>query len=157
MVVSAAMRSESALALLSPGGYAPEYRDHPTLVGNPAVFLERSAVNARNAGRQSLPCDGAEGIWRGRLSPGATWDLGAAGDPDRGLMASVRLGRGEVRPERTYGDWAAILVLDGSVRLGDRAVERGQFLLIRPGGRLSELVGGEAGAELLELRRTARA
>jgi hypothetical protein len=146
-----------AQAHLSPGGYAPEYRDHPTLQTVPANFLERSALNRRNAGRQLLPCDDAAGLFRGRLAPGDDWDLGAPDDPDRGLLRASRLAPREMRQARTYGDWAAIIVLDGELRVGGKSLGRDAFLLVRPGGQVGELTAGGQGAELLELFRTARA
>jgi hypothetical protein len=146
-----------AKAHLSPGGYALEYRDHPTLQTIPATFLERSALNRRNAGRQMLPCDGVEGLSRGRLAPAAQWDLGAPDDPDRGLLQASRLAPGETRPPRPYGDWAAIIVLDGELHADGKSAGRDAFLLARPGGEVGELTAGGEGAELLELFRTARA
>lgn len=145
-----------ARAHLSPGGYAPEYRDHPTLQGGNRVFLERSPINRRNDGRQVMPSGGVEGIRKGRLAPGATWDLGAPGDPERGLAEDARLQPGESLPARGFADWHAVIVLAGSARLGARDLGPDDCLVVAPGGRLEPLVAGAAGARLLRLSRTAR-
>lgn len=141
---------------LAPGGYAPEYRDHPTLVGS-HVFHERSALNRRNEGRQSLSCDGVEGIWKSRLEPGAVWNLGDAADPDRGVMRDTRLGAGDRSSEHRYGDWHAIVVLDGTLEVAGRTLARDDGLVFEPGALAGELGGGPDGAHLLEISRTARA
>lgn len=141
---------------LSPGGYGEEYRDHPTLQGTGAVFLPRSAINSRNAGRQTQPCDNVPGIWRDRLTGGQTWDLGDPGDPDRGVMKSARLAPGQAMAGRTYADWSALLVLDGSATIAGKRLERDAFLLIRPGSVLPDLMAESEGAMVLELYRTAR-
>lgn len=140
---------------LSPGGYAPEYRDHPTLAGGNRVFQERSTLNRRNDGRQVMPCDGIDGIWTSRLAPGAVWDLGEAGDPERGVMCDVRLEAGEALPARTFADWHGLIVLGGSLRLGELNLGRDDCLLVAPGGTLDVLTGGPEGAHLLRLARTA--
>src|SRR4051794_7012909 len=89
---------------LQGGGYALEYRDHPTLQGTatPFNFTERSGVNKRNDGRQTLPLDGVEGFTKGSLTPGSQWDLGASGDPERGAMKVLGLSPGERLPPHVY-------------------------------------------------------
>jgi hypothetical protein len=89
-----------AQAHLAPGGYSPEYRDHPTLQNSNHVFRERSLLNRRNDGRQSLPCDGVEGIWKLRLEPGLVIDMGEAGDPERSVLRDTRLRRAPPRSRR---------------------------------------------------------
>ena len=147
-----------AQAHLAPGGYSPEYRDHPTLQGGNSVFFERSELNQRNAGRQILPIDTAEveGVWKTRLEPGFSWDLGDPSDPDRGLMKYTQLAAGQSIPAQSYADHHAIIVLDGSVEIGDRTLSRDDFLSIKPDVAVGELKAGPAGAQLLELTRTAR-
>lgn len=145
-----------AKAHLAPGGYAPEYRDHPTLRGTNAVFAERSTLNKRNDGRQVLPCDGIKGITKTRLSPGAQWDLGEPDDPDRGVMKDTRLAPQQRLPAHRYDDWHAILVFDGTVRIAGRTLGKDDYLVIRPGARVEGLWAGPQGAQLLELARTAR-
>jgi hypothetical protein len=140
------------------GGYAPEYHDHPTLQGGSGSFNfnERSPVNKRNEGRQTLPLDGVEGFTKGRLTPGAQWDLGASEDPDRGMMKVTRLSSGERLPAHSYEDWHAILVFDGALRIAGRTVGKDAYLLMRPDSRVDEIQAGEGGALLLDVSRTAR-
>ena len=145
-----------AQAHLSPGGYSPEYRDHPTLQGVEAVFMERSALNRRNAGRQIQPCDGVKGISKTRLSPGAHWDLGESGDPDRGVLQNTHLAPGERLAAHTYDDWHMLLVLAGSLKVTDRTLGPDDLLKVGPNGRVGEIEAGAEGVDLLELSRTAR-
>jgi hypothetical protein len=145
-----------AQAHLSPGGYAPEYRDHPTLQGTRAVFSERSSLNKRNEGRQTLPCDGVKGITKTCLSAGAQWDLGERGDPERGILEDSRLAPKERLPAHRYDDWHAILVLAGSLHIAGRTLSKDDYLVIRPNGRIDEIEAGADGAQLLELSRTSR-
>lgn len=146
-----------AQAHLSPGGYAPEYHDHPTLRHSPGrLFLERSELNTRNAGNQILTCDGTEGIWKSRLAPGGLWNLGNDDDPDRGVMKDTRLAAGERIAPHGYGDWHALLVMDGALTIGGETLVRDDYLLIHPKSVAGEIQAGADGAQLLELARTAR-
>jgi hypothetical protein len=142
---------------LSPGGYGPEYQDHPTLQGGSHVFKAREGINLRNQGRSSLPLEGAEGLWKSRLEPGARWDLGAPDDPDRSVVQDTRLAAGETIGARTRGDWYAALVLDGSATAAGRTLVRDDALIVERGAAAPELTAGEGGVQLLEHFRTARA
>lgn len=144
-----------AQAHLAPGGYAPEYRDHPTLQGGGRVFRERSAINRRNDGRQVMPIEGVEGFFKDRLALGARWDLGEADDPDRGIVADLRLAAGEVLPARPAADWLALIVLAGSVEFAGRTLRRDDCLLVEPGTELRDIAAGPEGAGLLFASRTA--
>jgi hypothetical protein len=143
---------------LSPGGYAPEYRDHPTLQGAsvPFKFSERLGVNKRNEGHQTLSIDGVKGFIKGNLSPGAQWDLGEKGDPDRGVMKVSKLASGEGLKPHSYEDWHSILVFDGTLQIAGRTLRKDEYLLIRPNSRVDEIKVGAEGALLLEISRTAR-
>jgi hypothetical protein len=141
---------------LHQGGYAPEYQDHPTLQGTTARFKERSALNRRNAGHQILPLDGVAGVSKGHLSAGAQWNLGDAADPDRGVMRDTRLAAGARLAPHTYGDWHALFLLNGSLRLNERELTRNDVLIVEPGGDVAAIEAGRNGAQLLELARTAR-
>ena len=145
-----------AKAHLSRGGYALEYRDHPTLQHTQAVFAERSPVNKRNEGRQTLPCDGVPGITKTKLFADAEWELGASSDPDRAVLKDTRLSpRQRLKPHR-YEDWHAVVVLAGSLQIAGRTLVRDDYLLIRPNSRVDAIDAGAEGAQLLELSRTAR-
>lgn len=137
------------------GGYAPEYWDHPTLDGTTRQFAERSAINQRNAGRQTLPLGGVEGLIKGHLTGGAQWDLGETGDPERAVMRSTFLGADErVAPHR-YNDWHSIFVLSGDLTLDGRPLPTNDVLVIAPNSPVGELVAGSGGAKLLEVSRIA--
>lgn len=146
-----------AQAHLAAGGYSPEYKDHPTLVGSFKQFFERSKINSRNNGRQTLPCDGVEGIWRLRLDPGVVVDMGEAGDSDRSVMRDVRLKAGmSIAPESTP-DWRMTIVMDGSIEYAGRTLGKDEFLRIAPGAATAAITAGPDGAQLLELALTAAA
>jgi quercetin dioxygenase-like cupin family protein len=145
-----------AQAHLSPGGYSPEYRDHPTLQGTSAVFKQCSPINERNRGRQTLPCDGVEGITKTMMKSGGQWNLGAASDPDRGVMRDTRLEPGQRVAAHQYGDWHALIVLSGSLNLSGRTLAVDNLLLIQPRRTVADLIAGPEGTRLLELARTSR-
>jgi hypothetical protein len=142
---------------LSPGGYSPEYRDHPTLQGGTHVFKPRTSANLRNEGHSSLSLEGAEGIWKTKLTPGWRWDLGDPDDPDRGIVRDARLAAGERIGARTREDWYAALVLDGSVRVAGKTLMRDDVLIVERSAAVPEMAAGDDGAQLLESFRTARA
>lgn len=142
---------------LSPGGYSPEYRDHPTMIGHDAhVFKPREGLNLRNEGHTMLRVDGNSGMWKGRLEPGWSFDLGEPGDPERGIVADGRLAAGEVRPgRRAVGDACGFLVLGGSLEVMGRTLVRDDVLIVRRESDYPKLKGGSEGAEMIEFARTA--
>lgn len=142
-------------AATSRGGYSPEYRDHPTLQGGNHVFSARSAVNKRNDGHQILPLEGVPGMWKSKLEPGRTWNLGRADDPRRGIMKFTRLAPGETLPAAGCADWNGTFVLRGSIEIAGRTLGRDEYILAKRGGAIPEIAGGAEGADLLELARTA--
>lgn len=142
-----------AQAHLAPGGYAPEYRDHPTLLYGQRVFRERSALNRRNEGRQVMPTDGVEGFVKDRLRPGARWDLGD--DPERGAVADLRLRPGEALPAASAGDWLTLIILGGTLEVGSRSLAGDDCLIVEPGAELPGATATGRGAHLLVCARTA--
>jgi hypothetical protein len=142
---------------LSPGGYGPEYRDHPTLQFGNHAFKPRSGVNRRNEGHSLLSLEGADGMWKTRLVPGWQWDLGVADDPNRGVVRHTVLAAGEKLPARSHGDWYSMLVLDGSAHFPQRMIERDDVLVAEPDKLVPEITAGPAGVRILESFRTARA
>lgn len=136
------------------GGYAPEYHDHPTLAGGPFVFAERSLVNRRNIGNQILKNDGVPGIIKGHLAPGARFDLGEPDDPDRGVILDTRLSPGQRIPPHSYGDWRAIFVLEGGLRIGNKELVKNDALIIERNSVVDMIEAGRQGAQLLEVTRT---
>lgn len=142
---------------LSPGGYGPEYRDHPTLLGGEHVFREREGANRRNEGRSSVPLDGVEGLWKSRLEPGWQWFLGDRDDPDCPLVRGTRLPVGEAIEATRREDWYAALILEGSVEVGERTLVQDDLLIAEPGSLVPAMAAGSEGAHLLENFRTSRA
>ncbi len=142
---------------LQVGGYAPEYHDHPTLQGASMGFnfQARDGVNRRNEGHQCLPLGGVEGFTKGKLTAGSQWSLGSHDDPQRGMMKVTSLARGQSLNPRSYEDWQAILVVDGSVQLGDRTLGRDQYLLVRPHSQVDQIRCDHQDALLLQVSRTA--
>jgi quercetin dioxygenase-like cupin family protein len=143
---------------LQSGGYAPEYRDHPTLQHGafPFNFMERSNVNKRNEGRQTLPIDGVDGLVKGRLTNGAQWDLGERSDPERGVMRAIALSPGEVLPMHRYSDWHALIVIEGQALFAGLALVKDAYVLAQANCQVNELRAGKDGVLLLEVIRTAR-
>lgn len=138
------------------GGYAPEYRDHPTLQGTDSVFTERSTLNLRNAGRQILSLENIGGIVKTRLAPGERWVLGDPANSDSGFMCDTRLTPDEtIRPHR-YGDWHAMLVIGGAIEVAGRTIDVDGYLFIAPDSEVGEIKAGAQGAQLVELARTLR-
>ena len=143
---------------LQAGGYAPEYRDHPTLQSTqlPFKFAERQGVNKRNEGRQSLPIDNVEGFVKGNWFEGGQWDLGESADPERGVMKISRLlPYSRIAPHR-YDDWHGIFVLEGCLNVAGRTLQKDDYLLIRPGSPIEKIEAGVDGARVLDVARTAR-
>ena len=142
---------------LSPGGYGPEHRDHPTLQGGNHVFRAREGVNTRNEGHSALSLEGAEGMWKSRLAPGWSCDLGDSADPNRSVVCDKRLAAGTRIAAQARGDWYGALVLDGSVEVAGRTLVRDDVLIAERGAAIPEIVGGRDGVQLLEHFRTAHA
>ncbi|MDG2005507.1 MAG: hypothetical protein P8J20_19460 [Novosphingobium sp.] len=142
---------------LSPGGYSPEYQDHPTMIGHPHhVFKPREGLNLRNEGHTMLRVEGTSGMWKAKLEPGWSWDLGEAGDQDRGIVRDGRLSSGEARPSHQAGDASGFLVIDGSIEVLGRTLVRDDVLIVERGAEYPALKGGAEGAQLIEFARTAR-
>ncbi|MDG2002225.1 MAG: hypothetical protein P8J20_02740 [Novosphingobium sp.] len=142
---------------LSPGGYGPEYRDHPTLQMGNHVIMPREGVNKRNEGHSCLTVEGTEGMWKSKLEPGWSWDLGDPDDPNRGVMKDTRLAAGETMPATERGDWYAALVLGGSANVAGKSVVKDDVILAERGSTVPEMTAGADGIHLLEHFRTTRA
>lgn len=146
-----------AKAHLFAGGYASEYRDHPTLQGTgPFRFKPRSELNRRNEGRQTLPVGGVEGLIQGHLEPGAHWDLGDPDDSERCVVLCSAIAAGEQTGPCSYDDWRWILVRSGNARLGAHELAEDDVLVVEPGVKVPGLAVGSDGLELLEVARSAR-
>ena len=141
---------------LSAGGYAPEYRDHPTLQGGNHVFTERSERNRGNERRSTLPVDGLAGLVKGHLDPGSRWNLGESHDPERGVIGYTSLEAGEVIAPHSYSDWHTVFLMEGSLDLGGMKIAKHDVILVQPNARIDAMKAGLQGAQLFEAARTAR-
>jgi len=137
------------------GGYALEYRDHPTLQDGQHAFKPRTGVNLRNERRMSLPCDGVDGLIKGRLEAGGRWDLGEPDDPERGVIGYTLLRPGERIAAHAYADWHGLFMLKGGVVLGKRELVAGEVIIAEPYAALDTIEAGASGAQLFEVARTA--
>jgi hypothetical protein len=135
------------------GGYAPEYRDHPTLAGGDHAFMARKGVNIRNEGRMSLSCDGIDGLIKGHLTDGQRWDLGEADDPERGVIACTVLRGEEWIAPHSYADWHSLFILKGGLHLGEHVLKVGDVIMAEPGARLEKIKASADGASLFECAR----
>jgi hypothetical protein len=148
-------------------GYAPEFRDHPTVTHmydvsstvpeRSVVFDERPPECRHNAGRQTTPLATVPGLVTGSLRGGQRWDLGDADDPDRGVILDTKLPNATTVPSHHYRDWRGLFVFSGSVRAGDTAMTQGDLMVFEPGADVPELVVGSDGVHLLEFAKTAAA
>jgi hypothetical protein len=143
---------------LQSGGYAREYRDHPTLQDGayPFNFTERRGDNQRNEGRQTLPIDGVAGLVKGKLSEGAQWDLGEPGDDERGVMKVHGIAAGASLAARRYSDWHALMVMEGELQFAGHTLGKDDYLLVQPNCHIDALSAGRDGALVIEVVRTAR-
>jgi hypothetical protein len=146
------------------GGYAPEFHDHPTLSylqaaksGAAANFMPRPPVSDGNLGSQTTPLATVSGLLTGTLKGGQRWDLGDAGDAQRGVMLDTKLPAGAAIPAHRHRDWRGVLVWDGSLRVGDSELTKDDLLLIEPDAEVPAFEVGAQGAHLMEFARTAAA
>ncbi len=142
---------------LSPGGYGPEYRDHPTLRGGNHAIKPREGINTKNEGHSSLSLEGAEGMWKTRLDPGQVWDLGDKNDPNRPVMRYTRLAAGEAIAPATRGDDYAAQLIEGALDAGGHALAADDVLIADRGHAIPAMVAGKVGAGMIEYFRTTRA
>jgi hypothetical protein len=142
---------------LSPGGYGPEYRDHPTLQFGNHAFKPRSGINRRNEGHSLLSLEGTDGMWKTRLAPGWQWELGIPNNPNCGMVRHTVLTAGEALSGRSHGDWYSALVLGGSAQFGGRTIERDDVVLAEPEKPVPAMIAGPEGLRILESFRTIRA
>jgi hypothetical protein len=134
----------------SPGGYPLEYRDHPAQQSGNYLF------KPRKEGHASPSLKSVEGMWKSRLSPGWSWDLGDADDPDRGIIKYTQLAAGERITARERGDWYAALVLDGSADMRGKPLVRDDMLIAERNRTIPDMIVGGSGVQLLEFFRTSR-
>jgi anti-sigma factor ChrR (cupin superfamily) len=150
--------------ILAPGGYGPEFHDHPTLAylqgvksQVPAAFLPRPAGSEGNLGNQTTPLATLPGVLTGRLQGGQRWDLGKADDPERGVVIDTKLAAGITIPGHHHRDWRGVLVHEGSMRIADTELAKDDLLIIEPAAEVPAFETGAKGVHLVEFAKTAAA
>jgi hypothetical protein len=100
--------------------------------------------------------DGPDGIVRASDEPGGgswsqMWFLGRREDEWRMLIPDIRMAPNQLWPLHWHDCWTAVVVLDGSLLMGDWWMERGDVLIAGPGIEYGPLLNGPKGCELLEI------
>jgi quercetin dioxygenase-like cupin family protein len=154
------------------GGYGAEYHDHPTLTNNienrvvvagsepmpvrsGLNFGDRPPGSEGNGRNQTLTVTGVPELTTGQLRGGQRWELGEPDDPDRGVMLDTRLEHGQRIPAHRHADARWLLVMDGSMQVGDRELERDDIVIVRRDAVVDELEPGPRGVHFVEFVRTA--
>ena len=96
-------------------------------------------------------------MWKSRLAPGWSWELGDPGDPERGHVRLTHLAPGESIAECTRGDAYGALVMEGSFESGGKSFAADDVLIATRGSAIPAMTAGSNGAQVLEHFRTARA
>ena len=100
--------------------------------------------------------DGPGGIVRDSSQPGGAtwseiWSLGRREDEWRMVIPDIRMAANQIWPLHWHDCWTAVVVLDGTVLIGDWWMERGDVLIAAPGVEYGLLLNGPQGCELLEV------
>ncbi len=100
--------------------------------------------------------DGPDNIVRDSDQPGGCtwtemWFLGTFADEWRMLVPDIRMAANQFWPLHWHNCWTAVVILDGSLLMGDWWMERGDVLIAEPGVEYGPLLNGPKGCELLEI------
>ena len=100
--------------------------------------------------------DGPGGIVRDSDQPGGCtwsemWFLGRPEDEWRMLIPDIRMAANQIWPLHWHDCWTAVVLLDGTLLMGDWWMERGDVLIAEPGVEYGPLLNGPKGCELLEV------
>jgi len=100
--------------------------------------------------------DGPGNIVRDSDQPGGCtwsemWFLGTFEDEWRMLIPDIRMAANQYWPLHWHDCWTAVVILDGSLLMGDWWMERGDLLIAEPGVEYGPLLNGPNGCELLEI------
>jgi hypothetical protein len=79
------------------------------------------------------------------------WYLGRETDKYQMCIPDIRMPANQIWPLHWHDDWMFIVVLDGSVLVGDWVMERGDVLVTEPDVEYGPLVNGPRGCQLLEV------
>ena len=117
---------------------------------------ERLAPGVERAWLQPGGKDGPDGIVPAMDQPGGgAWTdvfaLGAPDDPWRLLIPDIRMAANQLWPMHWHDCWTAVVVLDGTVMVGDWWMRRGDVLIAPAGVEYGPLLNGPRGCQLLEI------
>ncbi len=96
-------------------------------------------------------------MWKSRLAPGWSWDLGDPSDPDRSHVRLTQLAPGESIAACTRSDAYGALVMAGSFEAAAKSFGVDDVLIAARGAAIPAMTAGPQGAQVLEHFRTARA
>ncbi|GEM_PF-2921665 len=100
--------------------------------------------------------DGPGGIVRDSDQPGGctwseSWSLGSSDDPWRMMIPDIRMAANQIWPLHWHDCWTAVVVLDGSIMIGDWWMGPRDVLIAEPGVEYGLLLNGPKGCQLLEI------
>ena len=100
--------------------------------------------------------DGPGGIVRDSDQPGGAtwsqiWSLGRPEDDWRMQIPDIRMAPNQIWPLHWHDCWTVVVVLDGTLLMGDWWMERGDVLVAAPSVEYGMLLNGPKGCELLEI------
>ena len=79
------------------------------------------------------------------------WYLGRETDDFQMCIPDIRMPANQIWPLHWHDDWMFIVVLDGSLLMGDWVMERGDVLVTQPYVEYGPLINGPRGCQLLEV------
>jgi hypothetical protein len=100
--------------------------------------------------------DGPGGIVRDSDQPGGCtwsegWSLGRPEDEWRMVIPDIRMAPNQIWPLHWHDCWTVVVLLEGTLLMGDWWMERGDVLIAEPGVEYGLLLNGPKGCELLEI------
>ena len=112
----------------------------------PGVTLTRLEPGGRNGPDDVVLSDVMGGlVWQD------LWYLGSEEDTFRMCIPDVRMPPNQIWPLHWHADWMFIVVLDGSILIGDWVMHRGDVLVTEPNVEYGPLVSGPSGSQILEV------
>jgi hypothetical protein len=123
------------------------FNDAPSDVVAPGVTRSRLEPGGKN---------GPDGVVRDSDQPGGctwsqSWSLGRPEDEWRMMLPDIRMAPNQIWPLHWDDCWTAVVVLDGTLMMGDWWMARGDVLIAAPGVEYGLLMNGPKGCELLEI------
>jgi hypothetical protein len=100
--------------------------------------------------------DGPGGIVRDSDQPGGAtwsqiWSLGRPSDDWRMMIPDIRMAPNQIWPLHWHDCWTAVVVMDGTLLMGDWWMGPGDVLIAAPGVEYGMLLNGPKGCQLLEI------